>query len=80
MLPVSGAEQLNTSGPNPGERPITSHNGAYSRFVRPAPRSLCGRNRFHSPSARALIFSSSTIGATCQRSRSICSWNSDSFG
>src|SRR5207249_231559 len=45
MLPVSGAEQLNTSGAM-GERPITSQRGAYSRFVSPAPRPLSGRKRF----------------------------------
>ena len=36
MLPVSGAEQLNTSGAN-GERPMISQSGAYSRLVSPAP-------------------------------------------
>ena len=36
MLPVSGAAQLNTSGAI-FERPMISHNGAYSRLVRPAP-------------------------------------------
>jgi hypothetical protein len=48
MLPVSGAEQLNTSGAI-GERPMISHSGAYSRLVSPAPSSDSGRNRFHSP-------------------------------
>ena len=33
MLPVSGAEQLNASGPI-GERPMISHSGAYSRLVK----------------------------------------------
>src|SRR5581483_1366399 len=61
MLPVSGAEQLNTSGPK-GERPMISQSGAYSRFVRPAPCSLAGRNRFHKPAARALGFNSSMTG------------------
>src|SRR5258705_358759 len=41
MLPVSGAEQLKTSAAI-GERPMISHSGAYSRLVRPAPRSLSG--------------------------------------
>ena len=45
MLPVSGAEQLNTSGAM-GERPMISHKGAYSRLVSPAPCSVSGRNRF----------------------------------
>ncbi len=36
MLPVSGAAQLNTSGAR-WDRPITSHSGAYSTFVSPAP-------------------------------------------
>ena len=67
MLPVSGAEQLNASGAI-GERPMISHSGAYSRLVSPAPYSLSGRNRFHSPAARAFAFSSSMIGGTCQRS------------
>ena len=71
MLPVSGAEQLKTSGANGGARPMISQSGAYSRLVRPAPYSLSGRNRFHSPSARAFAFSSSTIGVGCQRSPSV---------
>ena len=57
MLPVSGAEQLKTSGANAGERPMISQSGAYSRFVKPAPSSLSGRNRFHKPSVRAFGFS-----------------------
>mmetsp|Transcript_19690 Transcript_19690/g.56469 ORF Transcript_19690/g.56469 Transcript_19690/m.56469 type:complete len:200 (+) Transcript_19690:2876-3475(+) len=36
MLPVSGAEQLNTSGAN-AHQPVSSHTGAYSRCVRAAP-------------------------------------------
>ena len=61
MLPVSGAEQLNTSGAQ-WTRPMISHSGAYSRFVSPAPYSLSGRKRFHNPAARAFGFSSSMIG------------------
>src|SRR5271167_4458862 len=61
MLPVSGAEQLKTSGPS-GDRPMISHSGAYSRLVRPAPRVLSGRNRFQRPAARAFGFSSSMTG------------------
>jgi hypothetical protein len=34
MLPVSGALQLNTSGAS-SERPMISHNGAYSEFDSP---------------------------------------------
>ncbi|EWS65337.1 hypothetical protein Y695_01413 [Hydrogenophaga sp. T4] len=61
MLPVSGAEQLNTSAAN-GTRPMISHKGAYSRLVRPSgARGLLGRNRFHRPAARALGLSSSMI-------------------
>ena len=60
MLPVSGAEQLNTSEAH-STRPISSASGAYSRLVRPAPCEP-GRNRFHRPSLRAFAFSSSTIG------------------
>ncbi len=36
MLPVSGAEQLNTSLAQ-GTRPMISASGAYSWLVRPAP-------------------------------------------
>src|SRR6202007_1238858 len=72
MLPVSGAEQLNTSGAQI-TRPITSHSGAYSRLVRPAPSSDSGRNRFHRPSARASSFSSSMRATGCQRSPSATS-------
>jgi hypothetical protein len=36
MLPVSGAEQLNTSEDH-GTRPMISASGAYSWLVRPAP-------------------------------------------
>ena len=46
---------------------MISHSGAYSRLVSPAPCSLSGRNRFHSPAARAFAFSSSMIGGICQR-------------
>jgi hypothetical protein len=81
MLPVSGAEQLKTSGAKPGERPMISQSGAYSRLVRPAPLSLSGRNRFHSPSARARSFNDSTIAVGCQRSPSpISALKRASFG
>ena len=66
MLPVSGALQLKTSGAM-GLRPMTSHKGAYSRLVRPAPRSESGRKRFHSPLAFASSLSSSMIGGTDHR-------------
>ncbi len=66
MLPVSGAEQLNASGAI-GERPMISQSGAYSRLVRPAPRSLSGRKRFQRPRSRAVALSSSMIGGICQR-------------
>jgi hypothetical protein len=73
MLPVSGAEQLNTSDAKP-TLPISSAQTAYSRLVRPAPlyglsagTESSGRNRFHSPAAFALALSSSTTGTTCQR-------------
>ena len=52
MLPVSGAEQLNTSADH-NARPMISHSGAYSRLVRPAPLLDSGRNRFQRPAARA---------------------------
>ena len=81
MLPVSGAEQLKASAAM-GERPMISQSGAYSRLVRPAPRSLSGRNRFQRPRSRALALSSSMIGGTCQRSAaaSSCSLKVASFG
>src|ERR1700756_4489773 len=60
ILPVSGAEQLKTSGAI-ALRPIISHSGAYSRFVSPAPCSLSGKNRFHRPAERAFGLSSSMI-------------------
>ncbi len=55
MLPVSGAEQLNTSGAH-GTRPMISHSGAYSVLLRPAPYSESGKKRFHSPCALAFVF------------------------
>src|SRR4026208_807374 len=69
MLPVSGAEQLKTSAPKPGTRPMISHSGAYSTLVRPAPYSLSGRNRFHRPAARAFGLSASPPGAGGARLR-----------
>ena len=67
MLPVSGAEQLNTSEAI-GARPMISHNGAYSRLLRPAPRGECGRKRFHRPSSLAFFLRSSISAVGCQRS------------
>src|SRR5215469_8880506 len=61
IFPVSGAEQLNTSGAIE-LRPITSQSGAYSRLVSPAPPSS-GKNKFHNPAERAFDFKSS-INAT----------------
>ena len=69
MLPVSGAEQLNGSAPM-ADRPISSHSGAYSRLVSPAPYSLSGRKRFHNPCAFAFAFSDSMIGTGSHRSPS----------
>src|SRR4030095_9173739 len=68
MLPVSGAEQLNASGAI-GERPMISHSGAYSRFVRPAPYSDCGSHRFQRPSAcpRRLSSSTTSVGGDARR-------------
>ena len=72
MLPVSGAEQLNTSEAKP-MWPISSASGAYSRLVNPAPRnssSSCedgGMNMFQRPSAFAFFFRSSRTGITFQR-------------
>ena len=59
MLPVSGAEQLNTSAAK-GTRPMISHKGAYSRLLKPSgARLLCGKNKFHKPALRARGLSSS---------------------
>ncbi len=79
MLPVSGAEQLSTSGAQ-YTRPMISHSGAYSRFDR-LPPCVFGRHRFHSPAARALGLSSSITGTGCQR-RSLVTWacHFSSFG
>ena len=81
MLPVSGAEQLKTSGAM-CERPMISHNGAYSKLVSPSLCSCTGRNRFHNPAERALAFSSSMIGGCRQRVGCAlsCSSYTDSFG
>ena len=51
----------------PGDAPITSHSGAYSRLVSPAPLAECGRNMFHKPAARAFGLSCSTSGIGSQR-------------
>src|ERR1700692_178737 len=80
MLPVSGAEQLNTSEAQP-MWPISSASGAYSRLLNPAPRnssSSCvegGMNMFHKPSAltirhvevhwRSLTFLGENCGRHC---------------
>jgi hypothetical protein len=74
MFPVSGAEQLKTSGAI-GERPMISHRGAYSRLVRPDPCSLSGKKRFQRPRSRALALSSSMMGGTCQRDGPASSWS-----
>src|SRR5690349_25053791 len=79
MLPVSGAEQLNTSGAH-STRPMISQSGAYSRLVSVPPCDF-GRQRFHRPAARALGFSSSMIGTTSQRlALLVCSCHLRSFG
>ncbi len=81
MLPVSGAEQLKTSG-DQLTRPMISQSGAYSRLDSPSgARFECGRKRFHRPAARALGFSSSMIGTGSQRrSPRVCSHHFGSFG
>ncbi len=48
MFPVSGAEQFVASGASSLLQPVISANGAYCKFVRPAPQRVSGRNRFHS--------------------------------
>ena len=59
MLPVSGAWQLNAAGAI-GLRPISSHSGAYSRLLTPAPYRSSGRKKFHKPWALAFSRSSRT--------------------
>src|SRR3954463_12556791 len=79
MLPVSGAEQLNTSGAQ-CTRPMISQSGAYSRLLS-APPWLFGRHRFHKPAARAFGLSSSMTGTGCQRrSLRTCSCHLCSLG
>ena len=65
MLPVSGAWQLMASGKMSTLQPEISASCAYSTFVRPL---TSGRNRFHSPFARAATFSSSTTGGSVKSS------------
>src|SRR3989449_3999190 len=78
MFPVSGAEQLKSSGAQ-CTRPMISHSGALTNLEY-APWVL-GRHRFHSPAALALGFSSSMTGTGSQR-RSLlaCSCHLCSFG
>ena len=66
MLPVSGAEQLNTSEAH-GMRPMISASGAYSMLLSPAPYSACGQNRFQRPCALAMGLSSSMMRVGVQR-------------
>ena len=85
MLPVSGAEQLNTSAAK-CTRPMISHSGAYSRLVSPSGTRLeNGRNRFHRPAWRASGLSSSTtlVGthwSPALRFASTSWWKRSSFG
>ncbi|MOA60192.1 hypothetical protein D3C78_1850110 [compost metagenome] len=78
MLPLSGAEQLNSSG-DQDTLPISSATSAYSRLLSPGPSKWYsfillpwdgGMNRFHKPASRALRLSSSTTGMVFQRSPS----------
>ena len=79
MLPVSGAEQLKTSGAH-STRPMISQSGAYSRLASVPPCDF-GRQRFQRPAARAFGFSSSMMGTGCQRlSLLVCSCHLCSFG
>ena len=63
-----------------------SERGAYSRLESPSGARLeCGRNRFHSPAARAFGFNSSTIlvgiqGLPFLRFSRISAWKRCSFG
>src|SRR3546814_12599571 len=66
MFPVSGAEQLKTSGAM-SERPMTSQSDAYSRLPSGTPVSPAPCQRFHKPCRRATSLSSSIIGKTADR-------------
>lgn len=66
MFPVSGAAQLSAVGASCGLRPVISASGAYWRLLSPAPYSSSGKNRFHSPSFRAVALSSSCTGTVAQ--------------
>ena len=69
ILPVSGAEQLNTSEAHT-TRPIVSASGAYSTFVSPE---TSGKNKFHNRASFAFAFSPSTSSSGRQRSPSFTS-------
>src|SRR3546814_20100866 len=83
MLPVAGAEQLNTSDAH-SMRPISSAQEAYYRLVRPGATNSKllstglwpasgGMKRFHKPSAFARSFTSSIIGRVFhQNGRASC--------
>ena len=72
MLPVSGAEQLNTSGAHGhaahdlGQRRVLLVGQATALFLAISAVSL-GRNRFHSSCARAFGFSFSMTVSAVQR-------------
>ena len=70
IFPVSGAEQLNTSGAKK-LIPINSHMNAYSRWVSPFPYTGNVQNRFHSPLALAFLLRSSSWGITVHRYSSL---------
>ncbi len=69
MFPVSGGAQFRAAGAMCIEWPVISANGAYCRFVSPAPFSP-GRNRFHRPRRRASARSSARMGTESQAHRS----------
>ena len=68
ILPVSGALQLKISELN-STRPISSHSGAYSALVNPAPYGLysSGKNKFHSPASFAFCLSVCIMSGVFQR-------------
>lgn len=70
MFPVSGAEQLNTSGAKK-LIPINSQMNAYSRWVSPFPYTGNVQNRFHSPLALAFYLRCSRWGITVHRCSSL---------
>ena len=65
MLPVSGAEQLNTSGPNTGTRPMISQSGAYSDVAETGAVFALRQKEVPQPAARALGLNLLDVAVGC---------------